>query len=823
MVRSVVRDVVRSVATSIGSINTGIPYKSDLNFWTVRRNGLTLVDSIAGNNVTITTPVYKAVTLNLLTGDKTRSAEQFFDGSSYTIFFQFNQIDNNINDEVIFFTKHYGATSKGIYLLYNAGNLLCLAADGGSQQTNNPILTGVTANLKGQGWIDFWLRVDFVNKLLLLNMYKSDGSAIGTPLSVSIAAFVFNANNNAESLKFNCTQGAISNFKKFNSLKTLAQCKNNSYVTDLQIWYPEMLSGTDVSGNGNHLNQISVRKGSYYYSNISTYFLDKGYSLYRSSKKYLGVGYEDFYIPYSIVGVAIDRSATLNDIDGNKTYTDISDHPGNLTQHNLADSKLNIPVAQWDKSSTTIFEDAVRSSTYYDATNTDNWHITELDYLTFSQNCKANHKGLDFFKITNSSFVNSATLTEIFSYTTNKTGSQLNNVLKYTGDQTVIDNSIQLFADASSNQTVTIKVAGVLTSKEININWGDGTHSQLTPSSGTFITSTHIYSGTSIYQIYISKATDLLGIEIGYAYPYIDPVGIQDVYPLGCDIKEYYKAVNLELLRLGCNKTKVLVGSINGLPLCLKELQLLGAAEGFYYDSFNTISGDATKFTDLEIFQVMGKNTITVDVTGLVKMKRAFFGGYCVPSGSVSGWTQIELFEGTHTGILTGTLNNSPVINNICYSGGGNVTIDITGKTAFTYLSFGNGLTVTGSITGLINFTYFGTPALCTGSYAGMVNLVSLSDGPLTDKILRFTGFPKLYRAAIINHVYTSAEINQILADMVANKDLTTPSYVREIQLYGGAGSGAPTGQGLTDKAYLQTYHSPNNNIAYPVWTILTR
>jgi hypothetical protein len=795
---------------------------ADINFWAKGRSGLTMVDTVGGNNVTITTPVYKAIALNLLTGDKTRSAEQFFDGNSYTLYWQMNQVDNYGDGESLWYTKGFGATSKGIYFLYNGNNLLLISADGGANQIISTVVTGVTANITGKGWLDCVLQVDFAAKLLKFNMYKSDGSSIGTPLSTSIAAFVFNSNNNAESLKFNATQAAICNFKKFNALKTLIQCKNDAYVTDLQFWYPELLSGTDVSGNGYHLNQISLRRGSYYYSSISTYLLDHGYSLFRSSKKSSGVGYEDFYVPYSISGTPIDVSATLNDIDGNKTYIDISDHPGSLIQHNLADSKLNIPIASWDKSSTTIFEDAVRSSTYYDASNSDNWHISELDYLIFSQNCKTNHKGLDFFKITNSSIVNSGNLTELFSYTTNKTGSQLINVLKYTGDQTAIDNSIQLYGDASSNQTITIKVAGIFTSKEININWGDGTHSQLTPASGAFISSTHVYSGTSVYPIFISKAVDLLGIEIGYAYPYIDHVGDQDVYPLGCDIKEYYKATSLQILRLGCNKTKILIGSINGLPLCLKDLELLGAAEGYYFDSFNTISGDATKYTNLEVYQVFGKNTITVDVTGLVKMKQAFFGGYCVPSGSVSGWTQVELFEGTHTGILTGTLNNSSVINNVCYSGGGNVTLDITGRTAFTYLSFGNGMTITGSITGLTNFTYLSTPPLCTGSYTGMVNLVSLSDGPLTDKILRFTGFPKLYHAAITNHVYTSAEINQILADMVTNKDLTAPSDVRNIQLYGAPGSGAPTGQGLVDKAYLQTYHSPTPPGTAPVWTILT-
>jgi hypothetical protein len=48
----------------------------------------------------------------------------------------------------------------------------------------------------------------------------------------------------------------------------------------------------------------------------------------------------------------------------------------------------------------------------------------------------------------------------------------------------------------------------------------------------------------------------------------------------------------------------------------------------------------------------------------------------------------------------------------------------------------------------------------------------------------------------------TSANVNQILADVWANRAIQ-PTWVRNISL-NNAGSGAPTGQGIVDKAALQ-------------------
>ena len=71
---------------------------------------------------------------------------------------------------------------------------------------------------------------------------------------------------------------------------------------------------------------------------------------------------------------------------------------------------------------------------------------------------------------------------------------------------------------------------------------------------------------------------------------------------------------------------------------------------------------------------------------------------------------------------------------------------------------------------------------------------------------------------------YTSEQENQILADFWANRDYAKPgTTLRQINLNGATGSGAPTGQGLVDEANLKAYRSPNNEAGYNLWTVTRR
>jgi hypothetical protein len=70
----------------------------------------------------------------------------------------------------------------------------------------------------------------------------------------------------------------------------------------------------------------------------------------------------------------------------------------------------------------------------------------------------------------------------------------------------------------------------------------------------------------------------------------------------------------------------------------------------------------------------------------------------------------------------------------------------------------------------------------------------------------------------------TSENVNQLLADIWANRDETKDASAnRIIDLRGSLSTGAPTGQGITDKANLQAYRSPYKDPDYDVWTVNTR
>jgi hypothetical protein len=73
-------------------------------------------------------------------------------------------------------------------------------------------------------------------------------------------------------------------------------------------------------------------------------------------------------------------------------------------------------------------------------------------------------------------------------------------------------------------------------------------------------------------------------------------------------------------------------------------------------------------------------------------------------------------------------------------------------------------------------------------------------------------------------YTFTSENVNQILADVWANRDEAKPGAMnREIRVSGSASSGAPTGQGIIDKENLQKYRSPNQLPSRYVWTITTK
>lgn len=124
---------------------------------------------------------------------------------------------------------------------------------------------------------------------------------------------------------------------------------------------------------------------------------------------------------------------------------------------------------------------------------------------------------------------------------------------------------------------------------------------------------------------------------------------------------------------------------------------------------------------------------------------------------------------------------------------------------SLTYLQVLGFNTLSGSVSGLMNLTYLQVLGLNT--ITGWETVAATA-----------TGLSYYIQGG--NTVLTSTQVNTALAGFVANKDAAKPRTSRIITL-NRAGNGAPTGQGLTDKAALQGYMSPNGT-GPAVWTVNT-
>lgn len=437
---ALVKNLWGDLAVNLNNVvDEGIPYKSDLALHTVRRFGLSLIDTVAGNNVSILTPVYQGQTGSTLTTNMPSadySYERLFDGNSYTIYFKIKQITDVSTTQWPFKMGNNSGAERGM-AMYIIGTSWYTGFADGTNSSGTVQVTNVNTTFKNAGWVEVFIEIDKVGNQARCTMYKEDGSGLGTNKVVNITSWTFNSNNNATPLLFMSPHFALYNWKKFSALKTLAQCRDNSYVTNLQLWYPEMLSGTDVSGNNHHMLLNTITDANRYYTSLSTYLLDKGYTVHKR------IGQRDIVVPYSISGIPIYRAGYLTyngDGAGHPdSYHETIEEPGSLTGLNLADCIIAFTGEEWKRSNVTIFDSACRASSYFDVGNPKRWHISELNKITLNSYTNINYQEIHFPKITGNSYDDRHLLTDIFTYSTNRNATQTTSVLKYTNDNDIIN------------------------------------------------------------------------------------------------------------------------------------------------------------------------------------------------------------------------------------------------------------------------------------------------------------------------------------------------------------------------------------------------
>ena len=177
----------------------------------------------------------------------------------------------------------------------------------------------------------------------------------------------------------------------------------------------------------------------------------------------------------------------------------------------------------------------------------------------------------------------------------------------------------------------------------------------------------------------------------------------------------------------------------------------------------------------------------------------------CSISGDISrlpNLTRIYMYAANTS--IYGSISNLKYLTLIYVGDSTTISGDITQLTSLIYINVAGNNTLTGSASGLLLLTYISLGGNNTVIIPNVINIKGL---------------------CLLNNnnlVFTSANANQILADFVANKDYPKPRSERTINLSGKTGSGSPTGQGITDKAFQAGYKSPNNT-GPAFWTVTTR
>jgi hypothetical protein len=197
----------------------------------------------------------------------------------------------------------------------------------------------------------------------------------------------------------------------------------------------------------------------------------------------------------------------------------------------------------------------------------------------------------------------------------------------------------------------------------------------------------------------------------------------------------------------------------------------------------STLSGSVTNMTGLTYLEVYGSNTITGSISNLTGLNCIEVGGSNTLSGSVAG--------------LTG-------LTYLYVSGSNTITGSVTNLTGLTYLEVDGSNTLSGSIAGLTGLTYLSVYG--SNTITGWETVAANA-----------TGLCYMYQRG--STVLTSAQVNAVLAGFRANSAASHSAWTKRTLDVTNPGNGAPTGQGITDKAYLQSCVTPPGST---VWTVNT-
>jgi len=294
--------------------------------------------------------------------------------------------------------------------------------------------------------------------------------------------------------------------------------------------------------------------------------------------------------------------------------------------------------------------------------------------------------------------------------------------------------------------------------------------------------------------------------------------------------------INLTICTIGGNNT--LSGSIaNWTSLVTLNIAGTNTLSGsvarlvkmtfFYAKGSNTFSGSIAGLTQLTTLLCWGSNTLSGSITGLTKLTYLSIAGSNTISGSIAGCTLLTYLDIEGNNSISGSIAGLTLLTGIVASGTNTISGSIAGCTLLTLLNVTGNNSISGSIAGLVHLLYAnvtGTNSL-TGDISALTLLYHFSvQGSNTCSFSTVINLHSLdYLNVYTTVTLTSDNVNQLLADFWANRDYAKTESTRLISIAGSVTSGAPTGQGIIDKAALQAYHSPTPPGTAVFWTVTTR
>ena len=429
------------IAIKIGGLAVG---SSGSRNWTPRnfpglslnfdsKSGSSINDSVSSESASILTKVFLqgAASSAYIGGAITNARERCLDGGSYTYHMKLKMIGAipSSGTPILVLGGGTVVTRRGIYIYGYATPIKTrVMVNDGAIQATQYIDSNVNTLLAASGIVDLLIQVNGTTKVITGGYYNSAGENIGTALNIDISSMTLNDNQNYSSIRFLSKEIAFDNFKKFSGIKTLEQCNTDSYVTDLQIHLPNVLSGVDLATPRVDFVRSTVTVADFAYADIGdrTYKYGFNHYYYYSAADYF------FDVPNKFNGdvIAMDRTGGAFTIGfrvvAEKTAKGICD---------LVDGKIRFTNAFFDRSDVIIWGDAARLG-YYDANNVKDFHISELNQRTLMSWLNVSYKGRLYVKFNTNSIEkwDRDHIVEILMTTTDIKGSDQVKALTYTGD-----------------------------------------------------------------------------------------------------------------------------------------------------------------------------------------------------------------------------------------------------------------------------------------------------------------------------------------------------------------------------------------------------